>query len=183
MLKGDKVLLRAVTEDDLATMWSWDSDIELVTLGDDEPPLPRTLESFREQINKHLNKPEEASIFAIEADGALIGTCSLFHFDPTARTAELGISIGDRDYWGRGYGREAVRLLLEYAFRYRNQHKVYLSTFDDNERAIHSYRGCGFVEEGRLREHIWVDGRYKDMVYMGIMRSEWAAQKGEPAQT
>ena len=56
MLKGDKVVLRPVTEDDLATMWSWVSDIELVTLGDDEPPLPRTLESFRKQINKQWKR-------------------------------------------------------------------------------------------------------------------------------
>ncbi|MDQ3643109.1 MAG: GNAT family N-acetyltransferase, partial [Actinomycetota bacterium] len=53
-----------------------------------------------------------------------------------------------------------------------------LGTFDDNERAIRSYRACGFVEEGRLREHSWVDGRYKDLVHMGIMRSEWAGERG-----
>lgn len=181
MLRGDRVLLRPVTEDDLATMWPWEIDTELVVLGDDEPPMPRTLESFREHIKKLLGKPEEEAIFAIEADGALIGSCSLFHFDPTARNAELGILIGDRNYWGRGYGREAVGLLLEYAFRYRNQHKVYLGTFADNERAIRSYRACGFVEEGRLREHAWVDGDYKDLVYMGIMRSEWAGNRGTPA--
>ena len=181
MLKGDRVLLRPVTEDDLETMWSWDSDIELVALADDEPPLPRSLESFREQLKKIMAKPEEVALFAIEADGSLIGTCSLFDFDLTARTMQLGIFIANRDYWGRGYGREAVGLLLEYAFRYRNQHKVYLGTFHDNERAIRSYLACGFVEEGRLREHSWVDGRYKDIVYMGIMRSEWAGHRGAPA--
>ncbi|MCB0015915.1 MAG: GNAT family N-acetyltransferase, partial [Anaerolineales bacterium] len=64
--------------------------------------------------------------FAGEADGKLIGQCALFDFDQVARTCELGITIGDQAYWGRGYGREAVGLLLHYAFRYRNQHKVYL---------------------------------------------------------
>ncbi|MDQ3751935.1 MAG: GNAT family N-acetyltransferase [Actinomycetota bacterium] len=178
MLKGNKVLLRPVTEDDLETIWPWDSDIDLVALADDEPPLPRSFESFREQLKKIMAKPEEVALFAIEADGSLIGTCSLFHFDVTAHNVELGIFIGDRSYWGRGYGREAIGLLLEYAFRFRNQRKVYLGTFDDNERAIRSYRACGFVEEGRLREHSWVDGRYKDLVHMGIMRSEWAGERG-----
>ena len=90
-----------------------------------------------------------------------------------ARHCELGISIGDKDYWGRGSGRGAVSLLLDYAFRLRNLRRVWLEDHASNERAIRAYRSCGFVEEGRMREHIWLDGRYLDNVLMGILRDEW----------
>jgi RimJ/RimL family protein N-acetyltransferase len=85
----------------------------------------------------------------------------------------LGITIGDKNYWGQGYGREAVSLLLGYAFRLRNMRRVYLSVNGTNERAIRAYRACGFVEEGRLRQHVWSNGQYIDLVYMGALREEW----------
>jgi RimJ/RimL family protein N-acetyltransferase len=66
-----------------------------------------------------------------------------------------------------------VRVLLDYAFRLINVHRVWLTVNGNNERAIRCYRACGFVEEGRLREHIWSNGQYVDRVYMGILRSEW----------
>ena len=97
----------------------------------------------------------------------------LFNVDEIARTAELGITIGDAAYWGRGYGRESVRLLLRVAFRYRHVHKVWLYVHAGNERARHAYAACGFVEEGRLRAHVWSDGRYDDLLVMGILAEEW----------
>ena len=117
--------------------------------------------------------------FAIEADGKFIGQCALFQFDHTAHTCMLGITIGDHAYWGRGYGRDAVRVLLDYAFRLRNMHRVYLSVNGNNERAMRAYKACGFVEEGRLRSHAWSDGAYIDLVYMGILCDEWQAQTGK----
>ena len=81
--------------------------------------------------------------------------------------------IGDKSYWGKGYGREAINLLLQYAFQYRNQHKVWLRVNENNKRAINSYRACGFVEEGRQRSHVWSDGRYVDLILMGVLREEW----------
>jgi RimJ/RimL family protein N-acetyltransferase len=97
----------------------------------------------------------------------------LFHFNQTSRSCELGISIGDHDYLGKGYGSEAVELILDYAFKYRNFHRVYLQVTETNERAFKSYVKCGFVEEGRLREHLWTDGAYRDVICMSILRYEW----------
>ena len=85
----------------------------------------------------------------------------------------MGITIGDKDFWGRGYGRAAVRLLLRYAFMLRNLRRVWREVHAENERAVRAYKACGFVEEGRLREQAWLDGRYVDMVYMGVLREEW----------
>jgi RimJ/RimL family protein N-acetyltransferase len=119
--------------------------------------------------------------FAIEADGIFIGQCALFRFDETAATCELGITIGDKAYWGRGYGRESIRLLLDYAFRLRNFRKVWLRVQGNNERAMRAYRACGFVEEGRLRQHVFSSGQYHDQIYMGILREEWAEGKPQNA--
>jgi len=178
MLRGEKVVLRTVTQEDLPKLWSFRQDVDLVLMGDDEPPVPKSFEAYVQGHNERERHPEQGITFAIDVDGVLIGGCSLFHFDALSKNCEIGIAIGDRDYLGRGYGTDAVRVLLHYAFSYRNMHRVYLAPFDDNERAIRSYEKCGFVEEGRLREHIWNDGRYKDLVYMGILRREWESRRG-----
>ncbi len=83
---------------------------------------------------------------------------------------------GDKDYWGKGYGREAISLLLQYAFQYHNLHKVWLRVNANNVRAMGAYRACGFVEEGRQRSHVWNDGHYVDLVLMGVLRDEWISR-------
>ena len=96
---------------------------------------------------------------------------TLFNVDHVARRAMLGITIGDKACWGQGYGREAVHLLVDYGFRHHNLHRIWLEVHGRNRRAIGAYCACGFVEEGRLRQHVWSDGAYDDLVMMGILRS------------
>lgn len=166
--------LRAVTREDLPRLREFANDLEVELAGGGDPPIPRTLERLQKDFEREVSEPpRDRTNFAIEADGKCIGTCGLFNVDASARHAELGIGIGDRDYWGRGYGREAVGLLLDYAFRLRNLRRVWLEVHSANERAIRSYRACGFVEEGRMREHVWLGGRYVDNVVMGVLREEW----------
>lgn len=175
MLKGSKVTLRAISRDDLARLCQFNNDLEVELAGGGDPPLPQSLERLQADFDQQAARGgRDGTSFAIEADGKVIGQCGLFQFDTVARTCALGIAIGDKAYWGRGYGREAVRLLVEYAFQHHNLHKVYLTVNGNNERAIRSYRACGFVEEGRLRQHAWNSGAYIDLVYMGILRDEWA---------
>lgn len=95
--------------------------------------------------------------FVIEVGGEVIGECSLHFFDDYARACHLGISIR-RDKWGKGYGQDAVRTLVNYAFTYLNFRKVSLEVLADDERAIAAYSKAGFREEGRFREHNWHDG-------------------------
>ncbi len=174
MLRGEKVTLRAVTRDDLPRLLDFYNDVEVELAGGGDPPRPTTLERLQRDFDREAAEPpRDKTDFAIEADGNFIGHCGLFHIDETARHGELGITIGDKDYWGRGYGREAVSLLLDYAFRLRNLRRVWLEVHASNERAIRAYRSCGFVEEGRMREHIWLGGRYLDNVLMGVLRDEW----------
>jgi RimJ/RimL family protein N-acetyltransferase len=174
MLKGEKVILRAFRREDLTRLWEFRNDVEGQFLVSNWPPEPQSLERMQADYDKEVSKGgSEGNSFAIEADGKYIGGCALRSFERIAGCCELGIEIIDRDYWGHGYGRDAVRVLLDYAFRLINVHRVWLTVNGNNERAIRCYRACGFVEEGRLREHIWSNGQYVDRVYMGILRSEW----------
>ncbi len=173
MLRGEKVTLRGVTREDLPRRWEFDNDLVGEPAGGGDPPMPRALDRSRADIDREAAKGgRDGTTFAIEADGVCIGVRGSSHINETAHTAELGIGIDYQAYWGRGYGREAVRRLLDYAFRLRNFRRVWLWVHADNERASGAYRARGFAEEGRLREHSWSDGRYVDVVAMGVLRAD-----------
>ena len=176
MLRGERVTLRALSRDDLPRLWAFNNDLAVELAGGGDPPMPQSLERLQAEFDQSAAKGgRDGASFAIEVDGLLIGSCGLFNISETDRTCELGIGIGDKEYWGRGYGREAVALLVDYAFRLRNWRKVWLRVWGNNERAIRAYRACGFVEEGRQRAQVWSAGSYHDLVLMGLLRDEWQA--------
>lgn len=182
MLKGDTTLLRPMTRDDIARQHDFNQDPELYVLDGSEPrPAPRErAESFYENRAK-----EDAGFapFAIEADGHYIGSCELMGLKDRHGNFSLGIQIGDRAYWGRGYGREVIRLLLAYGFEGCGARRIALTTHAKNERAIRCYQACGFVEEGRPRKVVWINGEYTDLVTMSILREEWESHHGRPANS
>jgi RimJ/RimL family protein N-acetyltransferase len=173
MLRGEKVILRALERDDLKRMQELEEEVELTLLADGVW-YPNPLAALEKQFDKHL-EDDDRSRFVIEADGTVIGGIGLHHKSRRDGTAALGIGIYDRDYVGKGYGRDAIWVLLEWAFRIQNYRRIWLDTLASNERAIRAYRACGFVEEGRLREHYYYDGVYHDAIVMGILRREWEA--------
>ncbi len=178
MLRGEKVILRAIRRGDLERLNAFNNDVEIEVLGGGDPPLPQSLERFTAEAEAEWAKGgREPTRYAIEADGAVIGECGLGNFDHVARVCELGIGIGDRGYWGKGYGREAVSLLVEYGFLHHNLHRIWLTANADNERARRAYLACGFVEEGTFRDQAWSDGKYVDWILMGILRPEWEATR------
>jgi diamine N-acetyltransferase len=175
MLKGEKVTLRPMERDDLKRIHEMRMDVELVILAFGEWE-PRPLARMEKDFDKHLER-DEVTWFVIEADGKIIGDAGLHDLDRRHGTAALGISIYDHEYLGKGYGRDAIRTLLKWAFDIQNWRRIWLTTNATNERAIRSYLACGFVEEGRLRQHIHYHGEYVDLVQMGLLRSEWEAQQ------
>lgn len=174
MLKGERVLLRPLRLEDVARQHEFDQDIGLYALDSDLPRV-RTLEQTREFVAGRLRGDPDYAAFAVEVDGVYIGHCALYHLRDRFGCAELGITIGDRAYWGQGYGRETIRLLLRYAFHDLNVRRVELTTNVKNERAIRCYLACGFVEEGRPRQAVWIEGEYTDLINMAILRGEWQA--------
>jgi RimJ/RimL family protein N-acetyltransferase len=166
--------------EDQAVLWAYDNDIEISVLWSDRP-VPISLAATQAHFDKKIAEIEPTYGFAIEADGNFIGVCDLWHFDQTARTCTLGIAIGDKGYWGKGFGRDAVSTLVDYGFRHLNMHRIWLGVLASNERAIRSYRACGFREEVRRRRHVWVDGYLQDEVMMGVLRAEWPGHTLQPA--
>ncbi len=180
MLQGKRVLLRAIRRDDLPRQCAFNNAVEVELAGGGDPPIPQSLERLEAEFDADISHGgRNGAGFAIEADGKFIGQCALFNFNDTARTCELGITIGDTEYQGKGYGREAITLLLDYAFRLRNLRKVCLNVNGDNERAQRAYRACGFVEEGRWRTQVWSAGQYVDLVCMGVFGADWLESKAE----
>ena len=171
MLHGPRVTLRAITTEDIPRLVEYSNDVEFELAGG-SVPHPVSAATYTETFDER-QRDKSAVSFGIEADGKLIGEIGLFHRNRTSETAELGIGIGDHDYWSRGYGREAIGLLVQYGFQLQNIHRIWLQTHSANERAFRCYLACGFVEEGRLREHHWHDGRHVDLIQMGLLRSEW----------
>ena len=172
MLKGTRVTLRAMRRDDLPRLNAFNNDVAVELAGGGDPPLPQSLERLEAEFDSSTgNGGRDGTSFAIEVDGIMIGQCALFNLHPVAHRMELGITIGDQNYWGKGYGSEAVQLLVDYGFCHHNLHRIFLEVHARNERAIRAYQACGFVEEGRLRQHVWSDGSYDDLVIMGVLRA------------
>jgi RimJ/RimL family protein N-acetyltransferase len=111
----------------------------------------------------------------------LIGSCAFTQLDGDNGSALYHITLGERDTWGRGYGTEATELMLEHAFTRLGLHRIALSVFEFNERAIRSYEKAGFIIEGRAREAIWRDGRFWDEIAMSVLEPEWSARHDRPA--
>ncbi|MBM7679326.1 RimJ/RimL family protein N-acetyltransferase [Gracilibacillus alcaliphilus] len=104
------------------------------------------------------------------------GIISLIHIDYKNRNAECIIDIGDKTYWGRGYGKEALTVLLDYAFLEMNLHRISLRVFSFNDRAIHLYRKMGFQQEGISRQSLFRGGKWHDIIQMGILQNEYIQQ-------
>ncbi len=163
-------------ETDADLMAKWGRDSEYARLLDAAPALPRTGKQIKEWMEK--GEPD-AFNFIIHslADSRAIGMIGLGGLNWTARSAWVGIGVGEREFWGHGYGTDAMQVILRFAFRELNLHRVNLDVFEYNERAQKSYLKCGFIEEGRTRQSMLREGRRWDTIYMGILREEWETRQ------
>lgn len=175
MLKGKLVNLRPTQKEDLKELYELDQNTELVQFGNGRWS-PSPLAKWEKDFEKDLEK-DEFPWFVIVADGKLIGGIGLHHRELRDGSTQFGIGIYHPDYVGKGYGREAISLLLDWAFFDQNWRRVWLEALSVNPRAIATYRALGFVEEGRLRKHTFFRGEYVDVMQMGMLREEWAERK------
>ena len=179
-LDGESVVLRRHVAGNLDAFLRWYSDPEVARLARYQESPMRAEEIERFFASRALG-PESLSLaIHLRDSNRLVGTCALSQLDHENGSALFHITIGEKDTWGRGYGTEATRLLLDHAFGTLSLHRIGLSVFSFNERAIRSYLSCGFVMEGRAREAIWRDGRWWDEITMSVLHSDWLAMQ-EPA--
>jgi len=171
MPRGKLVELSPLTNADSEVMLRWINDRDLVLLSSAFRPVD---EAGHRAWFESIRRRPDVVIFGIRAveDGQLIGSCQLLGVSSTHRKAELQIRIGEAAARGRGYGSEAVELLLDFAFNDLNLHRVELTVIAGNEPAIKTYLAAGFVQEGAQREAAFIDGRYVDLILMAILRDE-----------
>lgn len=171
-LPGDKIYLRGITLADANDNYcNWLNDKE-VTKGLASGHKPATKEDVEQYIKNVLNDPGKIMFAICSSDNNLhIGNIKIDNFDYIAGTCELGVLIGDKNYWGKGVGTEACNLVLRYAFNTLNLRKVTLSVYGNNPAAIALYEKIGFQKEGNLKNHVFIDGEYHDKIYMSIFKS------------
>ncbi len=177
LYSGESVRLAAIDPEEFAVAVSRHSrDSEYFRLQDSASCSPLAEESVKKAFEKELEE-RRVSAFAIRAleNDRLLGDVGLGGISWNHGDAFLGIGIGEREFWGKGYGSDAMKLALNYAFTELNLRRVTLSVFEYNPRAVRCYEKLGFQHEGRVRKYLNREGRRWDLVYMGILKEEWLA--------
>jgi RimJ/RimL family protein N-acetyltransferase len=168
-LEGALVRLRAVEEEDLPAINQgiWDPEVS-EGLAIAWPEALAQTRGFWERVRAS----DSDVLFAIETlAGEFVGCVGLHGIDSRSRQAELGIWIA-RPYWDKGYGTDAVRVTSRFGFREMSLQRVSLRVYDTNPRGRRAYEKVGFKEEGRLRRGHFIDGRYVDVVLMGLLAED-----------
>lgn len=175
MIYGDRIRFRAPEREDVPIFAAWINDPE-VRFGISSF-LPMSIAREEGWFESMVKRPAIEHPLTIEVkegeEWTAIGNIGFFDFGNLARKAEVGIMIGNKAYWDQGYGTEAMALILKHGFETLNLNRVFLRVFERNPRAVRCYEKVGFLHEGKLRQDVYVEGDYSDMLLMGILRSEW----------
>jgi diamine N-acetyltransferase len=181
MIYGERIRFRAVEREDLPTFVRWLNDPEI------QQGImiyhPFSLAKEENWFEGMIKRPVEEQVMGIEVreppdesgmeNWRLIGTIGFTDLNWRIRSAEFGIMIGEKNYWGQGYGAEAVRLLTQYGFNTLNLNRIFLRVFEDNPRAIRAYEKAGFTLEGRMRQAEFHHGKYLDVLIMSLLRDDF----------
>ncbi len=178
MIYGERVRLRATERDDVKKFFVWVNDPDVTRYLSLYLPMSAVdEENWFDAMTKRDQNEKTLVIEVRDGDGwKMIGNCCVFDIDPISRMGELGIMLGEKDEWNKGYGTETMILLLRHGFDTLNLNRVHLRVYAENRRAKRSYEKAGFVEEGRLRESVYKHGKYDDVIVMSVLRSEWVAR-------
>lgn len=179
---GERIMLREFEQNDLGEMRKWITDPDSTRYLSDTFVVPQTWEQTAAFLDALLSgsKPGVHLVIADIMTGDYLGQCDLMNVTDYSRKAELAIVLGP-EHQGKGYGGEAIELLLELAFCHLNLNRVHLRVSSQNARALACYERAGFAREGVLRQDSFSGGEYRDTVIMGILRDEWLRTHKRPA--
>jgi diamine N-acetyltransferase len=179
MLFGKRIRLRGNERRDLPKFVEWLNDPEVRRYLLISMPISQATEE--QWFENMLKRPPEEQSLGIEiksGDGwRLIGNCGIFDINWRIRSAEVGLFIGDKSCWNKGYGTEVMLLLLQHGFGTLNLNRIFLRVDAENLGGIRAYEKAGFVHEARLREADFREGRYSDDLIMSVLHSEWTPVK------
>jgi RimJ/RimL family protein N-acetyltransferase len=175
LLEGKKVFLRIYDDSDMSYLLKWYNDYELNKLAGWSNSKVNA-SKLRYNMSRSFGS-DPMNLMIDDLNGKPIGTIQLYDFNQQDKSCKLGIRIGDKDYWSRGYGGDAVNTIVGYAFASLDINRVDLRVYEYNERAARCYEKCGFKYEGRTRKSAYIDGAYYDEILMGILKSEFLTNK------
>ena len=172
--EGSLVLLRPLERTDLNDRYlNWLNDPE-VTRYTETGIFPSSAEDLDNYYRSMSGSRNDVMLAVVDKQsGKHIGNVKLGPIHWLHRSATFGILIGQKEFWGKGVGLEATRLMVEYGFDRLNLHRIDLGVFAEHEAAVRCYEQAGFKLEGRLRDDLFHDGEYKDRLWMGLLRSEY----------
>lgn len=171
-LIGKRVYLRALEKKDLIYIRKWSNDPEIRKLiGEVASMSQADADKFLERV--YSDNTREWFVIVVKEDDRVIGEAGLLRMFPAWRTTDISIIIGEKDAWGKGYGTEAILLLLDYAFRYLNFHRVAIGVVGFNKSAIRFWEKVGFKKEGIQRDGYYYNHKYYDFVMMSILEDEF----------
>jgi RimJ/RimL family protein N-acetyltransferase len=171
-LRGKRVYFRPLEKEDLPSLHRWLNDPEIRRIYGEV--FPRSLAEEKEWLEKMYDDRSKIWFaLALNETDTIIGDGGFLRIDYMWRTADLSILIGKKSEWSKGYGTEAVRLLVEFGFQKLNLHRIGIGVFPFNTRAIRTYEKVGFKREGVLRDGYYCDNTYHDVILMSIMEEEF----------
>ncbi len=175
-LIGENVILREYRQEDLSALRAWVNDTETTRYLAGAYRRPQTWEQTEEWLERRLSGDAggEGYVISDKETGKYLGQIDLMMIDPIARKAEMAIVLM-KSARKKGYARESIRLLLNYAFNTMNLNRVWLKCAEANIPAVKCYEKSGFKTEGVLRNDLFIDGKYQHAVIMGILREEFEA--------
>jgi RimJ/RimL family protein N-acetyltransferase len=179
MIYGKHIRLRGVEHSDVPRFHEWLNDPEVIEGLSIYLPMSMIDEEKWFEKLAQLEQAEKPLSIDLKNNGdwRLIGNIGIFNLEWPNRSAEFGIFIGDKSLWNKGYGTEAVELILKHGFETLNLNRIYLRVYSTNLRAKRSYEKAGFTAEGTLREAVYKNGKYADVHIMSVLRSEWFAKR------
>jgi diamine N-acetyltransferase len=176
MIQGKNVRLRAIEREDIPRCVRWVNDPEVIRYTSLNLPFSQAMEEkwFDRQLEIPAAKGQTLAIeVRVGIEWIHVGNTSLFGFEQIDNSAEFGIMIGEKEYWNKGYGRETALLMLKHGFEDLNLNRIYLHVFTENSRGIKAYEAAGYIKEGVLRQAMYKNGKYNDVLLMSVLHSEW----------
>jgi diamine N-acetyltransferase len=179
MLYGKRIRLRANERNDLPKFVECLNDPEVRRYLSTSMPISQAAEE--QWFENMLKRPPEEQSLGIEikdqSGWKLIGNCGFFDINWRTRSAEVGLFIGEKSLWNKGYGTEVMQLLLQHGFRTLNLNRIYLRVDTENLGGVRAYEKAGFIQEARLRKAAFREGRYGDDLIMSVLRSDWTPER------
>jgi len=172
--QGELVNIREVKWGDLKYLQKWANDPEVAYWARAETNISNvTIGEFRRWYYRRSSSSVKRFIIETKESKKPIGSISYRDYDSINKVIVLGIHIGEKNYWGKGFGTDAIKTFVKYLFDTLDINRIELDTFDENIRAIKAYQKCGFKIEGVLREARLIEGKFHDVIIMGMTRKDY----------